>query len=171
MNEQINFLSAGELMGKIQSREITSREIVEAFIAQIKSRNPVYNAIVFLNETEALLQADRADKALAAGKPTGLLHGIPMTVKDTYRVKGMPATAGYPPLQNHVPDEDAVIVKLLKEQGAIILGKTNTAKLAMDMQTDNPLFGRTNNPWDASLTPGGSSGGCATALATGMTAL
>ena len=77
-------------------------------------------------------QADRADKALAAGKPTGLLHGIPMTVTDTYRVKGMPATAGYPPLQNHVPDEDAVIVKLLKEQGAIILGKTNAINISDD---------------------------------------
>ncbi len=171
MNEKINFLSVSELSEKIRLGEITSRMVVETSIAQIKSHNPVYNAIVFLNEAEALRQADMADKAFSAGKSTGLFHGIPITLKNTYQVKGMPATAGYTPLKNYIPEEDAVIVKLLKAQGAIILGKTNTAKLAMDMQTDNPLFGRTNNPWDTSRTPGGSSGGCATALATGMTAL
>ena len=171
MNEKINFLSVSEMSVKTRSGEITSRQVVEACIAQIKSHNPVYNAVVFLNGEEALRQADRADMAFASGKSTGLLHGIPITIKDTYQVKGMPATAGYPPLKNYIPDEDAVIVKLLKEQGAIVLGKTNTPTLAMDIQTDNPLFGRTNNPWDVTLTPSGSSGGCATALATGMTTL
>ncbi len=94
-----------------------------------------------------------------------------MTIKDTYRVKGSRTTAGYLPLKDHIPDTDAVAVQLLKEAGAIIIGRTNTPTLAMDMQTVNPIFGKTNNPWDVERTPAGSSGGCATALATGMTSL
>jgi amidase len=167
----INFLSASELSVKIASGEISSRSVVEAFIEQVRSQNPTWNAIVFLNEREALRQADQADKDLAAGKSHGLLHGVPITVKDTYSVKGIPVTSGYTPLKNFIPGEDAVIVRRLKDEGAIILGKTNTAVLAMDMQTDNPVFGRTNNPWDITRTPAGSSGGCAAALATGMTPL
>jgi amidase len=99
------------------------------------------------------------------------MHGVPITIKDTYRVKGSRTTAGHLPLKDHIPDTDAVAVQLLKDAGAIIIGRTNTPTLAMDMQTDNPIFGKTNNPWDVQRTPAGSSGGCATALATGMTSL
>lgn len=96
---------------------------------------------------------------------------MPITIKDTYKVKGLHTTSGYEPLKYYVADEDTVAVKLLKEAGAIILGKTNTTTLAMDMQTYNPIFGATNNPWDVNRTPAGSSGGCATALAASMTSL
>jgi amidase len=171
MKPALNFLSASQLAAKIRAGDITSRQAVEAFLAQIKQHNPTYNAIVTLNQTEALAQADSADQARSTGKQLGPLHGVPITIKDTYRVKGSRTTAGYPPLKDHIPDSDAVAVQLLKEAGAIIMGRTNTPTLAMDMQTANPIFGRTNNPWDVERTSAGSSGGCATALATGMTSL
>ncbi|MEI8031523.1 MAG: amidase [Comamonadaceae bacterium] len=171
MKPSLNFLSASELAALLRVGEITSRQTVEAFFAQISKQNPNYNAIVTTNEAEALTQADQADQAMRDGKPCGPLHGVPITIKDTYRVKGSRTTAGYLPLKDHIPDTDAVAVKLLKEAGAIIIGRTNTPTLAMDMQTDNPIFGKTNNPWDVQRTPAGSSGGCATALAIGMTAL
>lgn len=171
MSLSINHLSATEIAEKIRNKEITSRQIVESFLSQIQKRNSAINAVVVLNEAEALKQADRADQMLARGESLGALHGVPITIKDTYLVKGMRATAGYLPLKDHVAAEDAVPVKLLKEAGAIILGKTNTTTLAMDMQTVNPIFGTTNNPWDVTRTPAGSSGGCASALASGMTSL
>lgn len=171
MSLSINYLSATEIAEKIRNKEITSRQIVEAFLSQIKKRNSAINAVVVMNEADALQQADRADQMLARGESLGALHGVPITIKDTYLVKGIRATAGYLPLKDHVAAEDAVTVKLLKEAGAIILGKTNTTTLAMDMQTVNPIFGTTNNPWDVTRTPAGSSGGCASALASGMTSL
>lgn len=171
MQPDIHFLSSSELAAKIKAGEITSRQAVESFFAQIKKHNPTYNALATLNETEALAAADRADRARINGETLGALHGVPITIKDTYKAKGVRTTCGYLPLKDYVPDEDAVAVKLLKEAGAIILGKTNTTTLAMDMQTFNPIFGATNNPWDVKRTPAGSSGGCATALASGMTSL
>jgi amidase len=171
MTRSLNYLPASTLAEMIRAGEISSRQVVEACFAQIGKQNPTYNAIVTLHEAEALAQADQADQARRDGKPCGPLHGVPITVKDTYRVKGSRTTAGYLPLQNHIPDTDAVAVQLLKAAGAIILGRTNTPTLAMDMQTDNPIFGKANNPWDVTCTSAGSSGGCATALATGMTSL
>ena len=171
MKPSLNFLSASKLAVMLRAGEITSRQTVEAYFAQIKKHNATYNAIVTLNEAEALAQADQADRSREAGKPCGPLHGVPITIKDTYRVKGSRTTAGYLPLKDYIPDSDAVAVTLLKDAGAIIIGRTNTPTLAMDMQTDNPIFGKTNNPWDVTRTSAGSSGGCATALATGMTSL
>lgn len=171
MKPPLNFLSASQLAAMLRAGEISSRQTAEAYFAQIKKHNPAYNAIVTLNEAEALARADQADRSRADGKPCGPLHGVPITIKDTYRVKASRTTAGYLPLKDHIPDTDAVAVALLKQAGAIIIGRTNTPTLAMDMQTDNPIFGKTNNPWDVERTPAGSSGGCATALATGMTSL
>lgn len=171
MNKSINFLSAGELAAKIQAGEISSRQVVESFLAQIKQHNPTYNAIVTLDEAGALAAADGADRAVAQGQNLGPLHGVPITIKDTFKVKGLRTTSGYEPLRDYVADDDAVAVKLLRDAGAIVLGKTNTTTLAMDMQTFNPVFGATNNPWDVKRTPAGSSGGCAAALASGMTSL
>ena len=171
MKPSLNFLSASQLAAMLRAGEVSSRQTAEAYFAQIRKHNPAYNAIATLHEAEALAQADHADRSRAAGQPCGPLHGVPITIKDTYRVKGSRTTAGYLPLKDHIPDADAVAVALLKEAGAIVIGRTNTPTLAMDMQTDNPIFGRTNNPWDVNRTPAGSSGGCATALATGMTSL
>ncbi len=171
MKPSLNFLSASQLAAMLRAGEITSRQTAESYFSQIKKHNPAYNAIVTLNEAEALAQADQADRSRAAGKPCGPLHGVPITIKDTYRVKGSRTTAGYLPLKDYIPDTDAVAVTLLKEAGAIIIGRTNTPTLAMDMQTDNPIFDKANNPWGVEHTPARSSGGCATALVTGMTSL
>ena len=161
MKPSLNFLSASKLATMLRAGEITSRQTVEAYFAQIKKHNPAYNAIVTLNEAEALAQADQADRSREAGKPCGPLHGVPITIKDTYRVKGSRTTAGYLPLQDYIPDSDAVAVTLLKDAGAIIIGRTNTPTLAMDMQTDNPIFGKTNNPWDVTRTSAAGACRCA----------
>jgi amidase len=167
----IVFSSTMELTEKIKTRELSSFEVVSAFIAQIEKQNSTYNAIVLINKENALLKAKQADLAIARGEYWGKLHGVPITIKDNYKTRGLVTTAGYLPLKDNAPDENAELVKLLLLEGAIIIGKTNLSVLAMDMQADNPIFGKTNNPWDTSRTSGGSSGGCATALATGMTPL
>jgi amidase len=167
----ILFESASHLASEIKKGEITSVQVVSAYIEQIEMQNNTYNAIVLLNKEKALERARQADSAIAKGEIWGRLHGVPITIKDNYKTKDITTTAGYLPLENNVPHQDAEIVKLLLSEGAIIVGKTNLSVLAMDMQADNPIFGKTNNPWDTSRTSGGSSGGCATALATGMTPL
>ena len=169
--KSILFSSTTELAESIMSGKLTSYEVVTAFFEQIDKYNHMYNALVTLNKTEALKRAKEADIALSKGEIWGKLHGVPVTIKDNYLIKGLKTTAGYEPLKNNIPDSDAEIVKLIKAEGAIIIGKTNLSVLAMDMQADNPIFGKTNNPWDTTKTSGGSSGGCATALATGMTPL
>jgi len=167
----ILFESATNLATNIREGKTTSVQVVSAYIEQIEKQNNTYNAIVLLNKEKALERAKEADEAIAKGEMWGRLHGVPITIKDNYKTKDLTTTSGYLPLKNYVPDEDAEIVKLLLSEGAIIIGKTNLSILAMDMQTDNPIFGKTNNPWDTSRTSGGSSGGCAAALATGMTPL
>lgn len=167
----IAFSSATELAGKIRTGKLSSFDVVSAFLKQIDEQNGTYNAIVLIDRKGALEQARQADVALSKGELWGKLHGVPITIKDNYLTTGLTTTAGYVPLKNSIPDDDATIVKLLKAEGAIIIGKTNLSVLAMDMQANNPIFGKTNNPWDTTKTSGGSSGGCAAALATGMTPL
>ncbi len=160
-------LSASQIASKIRSKEITSVETVKAFLDQIKLQNPSINAVVTLNE-KAIEEAQIADQELQSGKIRGLLHGVPVLVKDSYKTKGIRTTAGYLPFQDLIPEEDAVAVQLLKQSGAIILGKGNLSTLAMDMQCNNEVFGLTNNPKDLTRTSGGSSGGDAAAGSAGM---
>ena len=167
----ILYSSAQDLASKIKNGELTSYEVVTAFYSQIEKYNSTYNAVITLNKTEALKRAKEADVALSKGEIWGKLHGVPITIKDNFKTKGIKTTSGYLPLKDNIPTEDAEIVKLLLAEGAIIIGKTNLSVLAMDMQANNPVFGTTNNPWDITKTSGGSSGGCTTALATGMTPL
>lgn len=171
MRSEIVFASAWELAQGIRFRYISSLDVVEAYLQQIAAHNPALNAIATLNAQAAREQARLADSARLQNKPIGPLHGVPITVKDTLETAGMRTTAGHPALADYVPAQDATVVARLKEAGAIVLGKSNAPPLAMDIQTDNPLFGRTNNPWNWQTTPGGSSGGAAAALAAGMTAL
>lgn len=154
----------------IRRRELSSRELLEHFLARVERFNASLNAVVTLDPDGARRAADAADAALARGVPVGPLHGVPMTIKDTYETAGMRTTSGHPEW-DHVPERDAEAVRRLRAAGAVIFGKTNTPTRAADWQTFNPIFGTTNNPWDVSRTPGGSSGGAAAALATGMTAL
>ena len=130
--------------------------------------NPALNAVVTPNP-EALQDAARADAAPVA--PRGLLHGLPVTVKDCFATAGLRTTSGHPPFADYVPQEDADLVARLRAQGAVLIGKTNLPPLAGDIQCANPLFGRTNNPFDPALTSGGSSGGSAVAVAAGFSAL
>lgn len=167
----ILFTSAANLAKDIRYGKISSFQVVSAYIGQIEKQNSNYNAIILLNKEQALERAKAADLALTKGEIWGKLHGVPITIKDNFKTRGLTTTAGYLPLKNNIPDQDAEIVKLLLSEGAIIIGKTNLSVLAMDMQADNPIFGKTKNAWDTTRTSGGSSGGCATALATGMSPL
>ncbi|MFN0081522.1 MAG: amidase, partial [Ferruginibacter sp.] len=165
------FMSATEIAAKIRNKEVTSYEVVSAYLQQIEAQNGIFNAVVLIDKENALRQAKLADEATKNGRNLGKLHGVPITIKDNYLTQGLTTTSGYEPLRNHIPTKDAELVKLLKSEGAVIIGKTNLSVLAMDMQTDNAIFGKTNNAWDSNRTSGGSSGGCAVALATGMTSL
>jgi len=165
------FLSASQLAEKIRSRQLTSAEVVAAYLEQIKRHNPALNAVVTLDAEGALSRAREADEALARGELWGPLHGVPVTIKDHYETAGMRTTCGDPVLADYIPKQDATAVSRLRGAGAIILGKTNMPRGGQDVQTDNPVFGVTNNPWDIERTPGGSSGGSAAAVAAGLTPL
>jgi len=165
---EICFLSAVELARRIRTRELSAREVMEAHLARIAAVNPVVNAIVTLLPERALAGAAAADEALARGGAVGPLHGLPVAHKDLLLTKGIRTTFGSPIFAEHVPAEDALIVQRLREAGAITIGKTNTPEFGAGSQTFNPVFGATLNPWDTTKTCGGSSGGAAVALATGM---
>ncbi len=154
----------------IRRGDLSSRELLEHYLARVEALNGPLNAVVTLDADGARVAADAADAALARGDDVGPLHGLPMTVKDTYQTAGMRTTCGLP-AWDHVPEHDAEAVRRLRGAGAVIFGKTNTPALAGDWQTYNPIFGTSNNPWDTTRTTGGSSGGAAAAVATGMTAL
>ena len=159
--------SVSELAELIRSRAISSVEVVAEHFERIEKLNPSLNAIVTL-ANDTIDRARAADIALSKGETTGPLHGVPLTVKDTIDTQGLRTTSGSRILAHHVPERDASVVARLKAAGAIILGKTNTPEMAIPYETDNPVFGRTNNPYDLKLTPGGSSGGEAAAIAAGL---
>ncbi|MBX7057881.1 MAG: amidase [Leptospirales bacterium] len=169
-SEELCLLSAAELARQIRGGSLKSETLVQAFQQRIQRINQKYNAIVTLNP-DALRRARELDQMQDRGQILGPLHGVPVVVKDSYSTRGLRTTAGYAPLRDFVPEEDAVAVQLLLEAGAVILGKGNLPPLASDMQTDNEIFGRTNNAWDLNRTAGGSTGGDAVAVATGMAAL
>ena len=170
MNE-IVFMPAHELARTIRERRLSSREVLEAHLRQIKRYNPSVNAIVTLDEERAWQRAQQADDALGRGEVWGPLHGVPVTIKDSFETAGLRTTSSYHRLIDYVPEQDASAVARLRQAGAIILGKTNVPRQSMDIQTVSPIFGRTNNPWDLERTPGGSTGGGAAAVASGMSPL
>lgn len=164
------FCSAQEAARAIRQREISSVELTTHLIERIHRYNPALNVVVTLQEDEALRRAADADEALARKELWGPFHGIPVTIKDTFAIAGVRTTAGAPFLRDYVPSEDAAAVARLRNAGAIILGHTNVPWPAADWQTYNQVFGTTNNPWDVSRTPGGSTGGAA-AVAAGLSYL
>jgi amidase len=166
---ELAFLSAIEIAKQIRERRISSREAVDYFLVRVRTLDPPINSVVTMDEARARTEADMADAALARGDIRGPLHGVPMTVKDSFQTVGMRTTSGAPELSSFIPQEDAWPVARLREAGAIIFGKTNLPIYAGDMQSYNEVFGTTNNPHDVSRTPGGSSGGSAAALACGFT--
>jgi amidase len=153
----------------IRRRQISAREALQIHLAQIEKYNPILNAITIIDPEKAMEQALAADEALARGDVCGPLHGVPFTLKDAHSTRGMRTTVGFPPFAGYVPEEDSTVAARLKESGGVLIGKTNVPELLADYQTNNPLFGPTNNPWDQQRTSGGSSGGAAAALASGMT--
>lgn len=155
---------------KIALGELSSTEVVQRCLAQIKQHNTAINAIVTLNEQAALAAAQKAG-SLRRSEHCPPLHGIPISVKDAFETIGLRTTSSHPPLAGHIPSRDASVVARLKNAGAIVLGKTNLPELAGNPQCWSPLFGRTNNPWNLSLTSGGSSGGSAAAVAMGFSML
>jgi len=163
------FSSATRLAGAIRGGRVSAREVLSAHLAQIATHNPALNAVVTLDAERATKRAREADEALARGENWGPLHGVPFTLKDAHATAGVRTTTGFPPLADYVPTEDGTVAARLKAAGAILIGKTNVPVMLADFQTTNPIFGRTNNPWDIERTPGGSSGGAAAALASGMT--
>jgi amidase len=164
--------SATNAARMLRRKEISSRELTEMLLARIDSVNPALNAVVALRPEAALQEAAAADEATARSDAAGPLHGVPMTIKDSFNVAGLHTTWGNPAFKDFVADWDATVVQRLRRAGAIIVGKTNVAFMLGDFgQTANELYGVTNNPWDTTRTPGGSSGGTAAALAAGMTFL
>jgi amidase len=163
------FQSGLALARALREKQISSRELLEHFVARVERFNPQLNAVITLDVERARKAADEADAALARGEARGPFHGVPMTIKDTFEVAGIRTTAGFPPLADHVPDEDAEAVRRLRRAGVVPFGKTNVPVLAGDWQSYNPIFGVTNNPWDTTRSPGGSSGGAAASVAAGLT--
>jgi amidase len=168
---ELAYMTAIELAQKIHQRGISSREALDHLLARVEKLDPRINSVVTIDAERARREADAADAALARGQVRGPLHGVPMTIKDSFQTAGMRTTSGAPELADFVPQEDAWPVARLREAGAIIFGKTNLPIYAGDLQSYNEVFGTTNNPYDLSRTPGGSSGGSAAALACGFTPL
>ena len=165
--DELIYTSATSLAQAIREKQISSQEVVEAYIQRIEAVNPQLNAVVQLTADSALTQAKQADGALAHGEITGPLHGVPITVKDSFDTKGIISTAGTKGRASYIPQQDATAVARMRAAGAIVLGKTNLPELSLAYESNNLIYGRTNNPYDLSRTPGGSSGGEAAIIAAG----
>ncbi len=167
MSENIIYSDATKLAEMIRSREVSAVEVVKAHLDRIRTVDPKINAIVTLAE-DALEKAEAADAAVRAGDELGALHGVPFTVKDSIDTAGVATQRGSPIFKGRMPDADATSVARMKRAGGILLAKTNLPEFSYWIESDNLLTGRTNNPWDLSRTPGGSSGGESAAIAAGM---
>lgn len=167
---ELAHLSAMQIRRLIQRRKVSPVEVVQACLDQLDRHNEAINAVCTISE-QAIDEARRAEQAVMRGEKLGLLHGLPVGIKDVTPVAGLRTTYGSTLYTDYIPTEDALIVQRLKAAGAIILGKTNVPEFALGANTFNPIFGPTRNPWNPELTAGGSTGGGAAALATGMITL
>jgi amidase len=167
----LGFKSAVELANLIRARQIGSLELTDYFIDRITRYDDALNAVVVRDFERARAAAREADAALAKGDVLGPLHGLPMTIKESFDIAGLPTTWGIPSFASNVATRDAEMVKRYKAAGAVFMGKTNVATALADFQSYNDIYGTTNNPWNLERTPGGSSGGSAAALAAGLTGM
>jgi amidase len=167
----IAFAPAHKLAAMIRRKKISALELLDHYLARVAKYNPKINAIIATDVDAARKRAKDADRALARGKAWGPFHGVPMTIKEAFDVTGMPTTWGVPEFKNNIAKTDAVAVQRWKAAGAIIFGKTNVPAWLADGQSFNAIYGVTNNPWDVTRTPGGSSGGSSAALAAGLTGI
>src|ERR1700682_612296 len=168
MMSEVWQLSATERAQRIARRQLSSAEVVDAHLARIDAVNPALNAVVRVLADEARAGAVLADKRVAAGETLGPLHGVPFTVKENIDMAGLPTTWGVPALAQAVVPADAPVVERMRAAGAIPIGRTNLPDMALRVHTDSSLHGLTRNPWPPGRTAGGSSGGEAAALASGM---
>jgi Asp-tRNA(Asn)/Glu-tRNA(Gln) amidotransferase A subunit family amidase len=164
---ELTFLSAVSMAKQIRQKKLSPVELVEAHLTRIEELNPKLNAFVQLDAEGARRQARAAEEAVTRSDKLGPLHGVPISIKSSIEVTGIKCEAGSKLRAGFVAAKDAPLVSRLRNAGATILGTTNTPELLMAWETDNVLYGRTNNPWDLSRTPGGSSGGEAAAIASG----
>jgi amidase len=165
------FRTATQLAAAVRSKKIGCVELLELYLKRIETHNPRINAVIALDVAGARKRARAADKALAKGRVWGPLHGVPMTIKESYDVAGMPTTWGEPTLRASIAASDALAVTRLKAAGVTLFGKTNVPLKLADWQSYNAIYGTTSNPWDVGRSPGGSSGGSAAALAAGLTGI
>lgn len=168
LTSNLTRMSANELAKLIRSRAVSPVEVVREHINAIDRLNPTINAICTLAADQALAKAKDAEDAVMRGNALGLLHGLPIGIKDITQTAGIRTTFGCPLFKDNIPDEDAEVVVRLKNAGGIVLCKTNTPEFAAGATTNNRLFGATRNPWNIALSPAGSSGGSAAAVASGM---
>ena len=168
---ELAFLPAHALARCIRRQEVSALELLDLYLERIARLGGPINAVVVLDADRARVRARAADAALARGESWGLLHGVPMTVKESFNVTGLPTTYGHAAFRDNLAATDAVTVRRLLGAGAVIFGKTNVPTSLADWQSFNAVYGMTSNPWDVTRTPGGSSGGSAAALAAGFTAL
>ncbi|GAA1033604.1 MULTISPECIES: amidase family protein [Amycolatopsis] len=171
MTQQLWRLTALEARTAILNGSLSSKEVVQAALDRIAEVNPAVNALVEVDGEHALAAADRADGALRRGQALGALHGLPVATKVNSDQAGHATTDGVVEFRDRVAAEDSPVVANLRKAGAVIVGRTNTPAFSHNWFTDNDLYGATMNPWNRQLTPGGSSGGAAAAIATGMCAL
>ena len=167
----IPFRSTKQLASLIRRKKIGCLELLDLYLQRIKRYNSRINAIIFMDVAAARKRARAADRALARGDKWGPLHGVPMTIKESFDVAGMPTTWGLTQYRNNYATKNALVVERLLTAGAVVFGKTNVPRYLADWQTFNQVYGTTNNPWDVALVPGGSSGGAAAGLAAGLTGL
>ncbi len=166
--DELAYGDAKTLVRKIQNKDISSEELLDHFLGRIERYDTELNAVACRRIEYAREIAKQADDAASKGESWGPLHGLPMTVKESYNVKGLPTTFGIPQFKDNVVDSNAVAIERLEAAGAIIFGKTNVPLNLADIQSFNEIYGTTNNPYDLSKTPGGSSGGSAAAVAAGF---
>jgi amidase len=165
------FATAAETAAAVRTKKISARELVGMTFDRIDRHNPPLNAIVWQDRDRAMARAAEADEALARGKTCGTLHGVPLTIKESFAYRGSPSTWGLRALADAISPRTAVAVERLESAGAIVVGKTNVPVMLGDWQTYNPIYGTTNNPWDLTRTPGGSTGGGSAAVAAGLGSL
>jgi amidase len=165
------FRSAKELAAHIRKKKIGCLELLDLYLQRVEKHNPELNAIIAMDVEGARKRARAADRALGRQQVWGPLHGVPMTIKESYDVVGMPTTWGVPELKDNLPPRNALAVDRLLGAGVVLFGKTNVPIYLADYQSYNAIYGTTNNPWDLSRSPGGSSGGSAAALAAGLTGI
>src|ERR1700736_210731 len=159
--------TAGELARRIADGSLTAAEAVEAHIVRIERVNPALNAVVVKRYDEARAEARDAARRRAAGEPLGAMHGVPVTVKECLDFAGLPSTFGLASRARHAAEADDPYVARMRAAGAIVLAKTNVAQMLLAVESSNPVYGRTNNPWNLDRSPGGSSGGEGAVVATG----